>query len=154
MLSNKIFGSNKKEPENDETVQEKNVPNVKPPSLGVSESTKYFLSQEETLKKISNNSTANVPKEDNILIDIEDSSNQKESEQKPQILNTDLQSVSSLSSIFNNLQQSLIPLTISIANTKCYTPKLSQKQYNSRLEKLNDINNLVIKDSKTKFLFI
>jgi hypothetical protein len=152
ILSNKIFGSNKKDSEN-ERGEAVGSYKPKPTSLGISPSTKYFLSQEETATKISNNPSTSDSNKEDLLVDIQDSSNPKELTQQKQS-NEDLQPMPTLSSLFNNLQQTLIPLSASVTNVKGYTPKLSQKQYNNRLEKLNDINNLVIKNSKTKFLFI
>jgi hypothetical protein len=152
ILSNKIFGSNKKDSEN-ERGEAVGSYKPKPTSLGISPSTKYFLSQEETATKISNNPSTSDSNKEDFLVDIQDSSNPKELTQQKQS-NEDLQPMPTLSSLFNNLQQTLIPLSASVTNVKGYTPKLSQKQYNNRLEKLNDINNLVIKNSKTKFLFI
>jgi len=151
ILSNKIFGSNKKDSEN-ERGEAVGSYKPKPTSLGISPSTKYFLSQEETATKTSNNPSTSDSNKEDLLVDIQDSSNPKELTQTQP--NEDLQPMPTLSSLFNNLQQTLIPLSASVTNIKGYIPKLSQKQYNNRLEKLNDINNLVIKNSKTKFLFI
>ena len=170
MISNKFFGTKK---ENESEVSDENkLPNIKPASLGPSPSTKYFLSQEETLKNVSssknNNKSVSIPISNGqknteianansncILVDIENPVIDTKSIKSQEIqINNELQTVSGLSTLFNNLQHNLIPITASFTNNKCYSPILSQKQYTNRLEKLNDINNLIIGQSETQFLFI
>ena len=174
MLGNKFLGI-KKSFESEVTGGLAKLPALKPASLELSPSTKYFLAQEESLAQfalskkenaelssLSPNETAveqtPVPEQNELLIDIEDSASSAAAispkQSSPNQVNVELQPISSLSMLFNNLQSSLIPVATSAVSNKNYVPTLSQKQYTNRVEKLNDINSKVIKDSKSKFLFI
>ncbi len=171
MLGNKLFGF-ESALENELTTNK--LPELKPPSLELSPSTKYFLAQEENLANFSNSKNeTNVSKvtltqptsassifennleepKNDLLIEIDDSTSAAKTSSPNQASSAELHPIASLASLFNNLQNTLIPIGSSISNNKNYVPKLSQKQYTNRLEKLNDINEL-IKDSNAKFLFI
>jgi hypothetical protein len=42
----------------------------------------------------------------------------------------------------------------SSSSISSYIPRVNQKQYSNRLDKLNDVNRLVVKSSQTRFIFI
>jgi hypothetical protein len=102
---------------------------IRPASLGLSASTKYFLSPEES----SSNETL-TPLMRNPI--------------KPTM------SGSALNTLVDNLQHGAVSTSLIVNSTKNYVPQISQRSYSNRQEKLNDINNLLIKDSKMTFLFI
>lgn len=166
MIGSKLFG---KKPTPTEDLHElsskksENMPIPMPTSLGPSASTKFFLAnnspkhENQDLISLSSSPSLNKIRSDSDLINFDSSSiqlnpnetssiNSKEVDSNDLILDTDAPKTVGKSAS-NDLAMSAKPQ----AN---YVPKLGQKQYTSRQHKLNDINKFIIKESKTKFLFI
>ena len=166
MIGSKLFGKKPTPTEDLHELSSKKSENMSipmPTSLGPSASTKFFLAnnspkhENQDLISLSSSPSLNKIRSDSDLINFDSSSiqlnpnetssiNSKEVDSNDLILDTDAPKTVGKSAS-NDLAMSAKPQ----AN---YVPKLGQKQYTSRQHKLNDINKFIIKESKTKFLFI